>query len=107
MTEEATEMHKIMATPVTSLDDVVESLRSPKNDETWNVTDIATAESTGLRPSRLVEARDLHPGDVLQQHDWYLHVQDVKIGPVVVAVAVTEFGFELHYAADETLQVVV
>jgi hypothetical protein len=43
----------------------------------------------------------------MQQHDWSLHVQDVKIGPAVVAVAVIEFGFELHYAADETLQVAV
>jgi hypothetical protein len=54
-----------------------------------------------------VKARDLHPGDIMQQHDWSLHVRDVKIGPTVVAVAVTEFGFELHYAADETLQVAV
>jgi hypothetical protein len=54
-----------------------------------------------------VKARDLHPGDIMQQHDWSLDVRDVKIGLTVVAVAITEFGFELHYAADETLQVAI
>jgi hypothetical protein len=106
MTEEAT-MHKITATPVTSSDDVVESHRSHHNDETGNPTDIAVAQSTTIGPGRHVKARDLHPGDIMQQHDWSLHVLDVKIGPAVVAVAVTEFGFELHYAAGETLQVAV
>lgn len=99
-------MHEIAATPVTSLDDVVESHGSPPN-ETGNPTDIAAVQSTTIGPGRHVKARDLHPGDIMQQHDWSLHVRDVKIGPTVVAVAVTEFGFELHYAADETLQVAV
>jgi len=106
MTEEAT-MHKITATPVASSDDVVESHRSHHNDETGNPTDIAVAQSTTIGPGRHVKARDLHPGDIMQRHDWSLHVLDVKIGPKVVAVAVTEFGFELHYAADETLQVAI
>src|SRR5262245_35485049 len=100
-------MHKIVAAPVTSSDDVGEPDRSPKNDETGNVTAIAAAQSTTIALRRHVEARDLHPGDIMQQHDWYLHVRDVKISPAVVAVAVTEFGFELHYAADETLLVVI
>jgi hypothetical protein len=50
-------------------------------------------------------ARDLHPGDIMQQHDWSLHVREVKIGPAVIAATVTEFGFELHYAAEEMLRV--
>jgi hypothetical protein len=70
-------------------------------------TDIAVAQSTTIGPGRHVKARDLHPGDIMQRHDWSLHVLDVKIGPKVVAVAVTEFGFELHYAADETLHVAI
>jgi hypothetical protein len=106
MTEEAT-MHKITATPIASSDDVAESHRSYHNDETGNPTDIAAAHSTTIGPGRHVKARDLHPGDIMQRHDWSLHVLDVKIGPAVVAVAVTEFGFELHYAADETLQVAI
>jgi len=90
-----------------SLDDVVESHRLHQDDATGNATDIAAVHSTTIGLGRHVKARDLHPGDIKQQHDWSLHVLDVKIGPKVVAVAVTEFGFELHYAADETLQVAI
>jgi hypothetical protein len=61
------------------------------------------AESEPIR-NRRVRARDLHPGDIVQQHDWPLHVLGVEIGPTVVTVAVTEFGFELHYAAEEMLR---
>jgi hypothetical protein len=96
-----------MATPVTSLDDVVESHRLHQDDETGKATDIAAAQSTTIRLGRPVKARDLHPGDIIRQHDWSLHVRDVKTGPAVVAVGVTEFGFALHYAADELLQVAV
>jgi hypothetical protein len=106
MTEEAT-MHKITATPIPSLDAVVESHRSHQDDATGNATDIAAAHSTTIGLGRHVQARDLHPGDIMQQHDWSLHVREVKIGPAVVAVAVTEFGFELHYSADQLLQVAV
>jgi hypothetical protein len=106
MTEEAA-MHKIMATPIPSLDDVVESHRLHQDDATGNATDIAAAHSTTIGLGRHVKARDLHPGDIMQQHDWSLHVREVKIGPAVVAVGVTEFGFELHYSADESLQVAV
>jgi hypothetical protein len=97
-------MHKVIATPVTSLDDVVESDRSPQNDLTANAIDLAEAQSTSTRLGRQVKARDLHPGDIVQQHDWSLHVRGVEIGPAVVAVAVTEFGFHLHYGADEQVQ---
>jgi hypothetical protein len=98
-------MHKIMATPVAWFDDVVESHRSHHNDKTGNPTDAAAAQSTTIAPSRHVKARDLHPGDIVQQHDWSLHVRGVAIGPALVAVAVIEFGFELHYAAEEMLRV--
>jgi hypothetical protein len=96
-------MHKIMATPVTSLDDVVESHRLHQDDETGKATDIAAAPSTTIRLGRHVKARDLHPGYIIQQHDWSLHVREVKVGPAVVAVGITEFGFELHYAGDELI----
>jgi hypothetical protein len=45
-------------------------------------------------------ARDLHPGDVVQQYDWALHVREVKVSQATVAIAVTELGFHLKYAAD-------
>jgi hypothetical protein len=53
---------------------------------------------------RLVMARDLRPGDVVQQHDWSLHVREVNVSRAAVAIAVTEFGFALHYAADAQVQ---
>lgn len=96
-------MHKVIATPVTSSDDVVESHRLHQN-EMGNARGIAVAQSTSTRLGRQVKARDLHPGDIMQQHDWSLHVRGVEIGPAVVAVAVTEFGFHLHYGADEQVQ---
>jgi hypothetical protein len=51
-----------------------------------------------------VKARDLHPGNVVQQYDWSLHVRDVEVGQVTVAIAVTEFAFALHFAADEQIK---
>jgi hypothetical protein len=48
----------------------------------------------------LVLARELCPGDVVQEHDWSLHVREVKVSQAAVAIAVTEFGFPLRYAAD-------
>jgi hypothetical protein len=54
-----------------------------------------------------VQARDLHPGDVLQQHDWPLHVREVTLSLAAVTVAVTEFEFPLHYAADAEVQLTV
>jgi hypothetical protein len=55
---------------------------------------------TTARPEWHVEARDLHPGDVVQQCDWPLHVREVTLSQKDVAIAVTEFNFLLHYAAD-------
>jgi hypothetical protein len=51
-------------------------------------------------PGRLVMARELRPGDVVQQYDWSLHVREVKVSQAAVAIGVTEFGFPLRYAAD-------
>ena len=98
-------MRKIMAPPVASFDDVVESHPPHHNDETGNPTDIESAQSTTIAPGRHVKARDLHPGDIVQQHDWSLHVRRVEIRPAVVVVTVIEFGFELHYTAEEMLRV--
>jgi hypothetical protein len=47
----------------------------------------------------LVTARDLHPGDVVQQCDWSLHVLEITVSQAAVAITVTEFGFSLRYAA--------
>ena len=55
---------------------------------------------------RLVMARDLRPGDVVEQCDWSLHVREVKISHAAVAIAVTEFGFPLRYAADAQVRLV-
>jgi hypothetical protein len=63
-----------------------------------------SARSTTPRPGRLVPARDLHPGDVVQQYDWPLHVRTITLGPAAVAIAVAEFDFPLHYAADAPVQ---
>jgi hypothetical protein len=49
-------------------------------------------------------ARDLHPGDVVQQCDWALHVRAVTLSPVDVVIAVAEFEFALHYVADEQVE---
>ena len=61
----------------------------------------AGGAATPIRLERHVKARDLHPGDVVQQYDWSLHIHDVEVSPDAVAITVTEFGFPLHYAADE------
>lgn len=57
-------------------------------------------KGTIVRPESHVNARDLRPGDVLQQCDWPLHVREVTFGKADVAIAVTEFEFPLHYTAD-------
>lgn len=49
-------------------------------------------------------ARDLRPGDVVQQYDWSLHVREVNVSRAAVAIAVIEFGFPLRYAADAHVQ---
>jgi hypothetical protein len=37
-------------------------------------------------------------------YDWALHVREVKVSQATVAIAVTEFGFHLKYAADAQVQ---
>jgi len=61
---------------------------------------ISTAAPSSVLHSQRVLARDLRPGDIVQQCDWTLHVCEVRVGQAAVDVAVTEFGFPLHYAAD-------
>jgi hypothetical protein len=56
------------------------------------------------RPDWHVKACDLQPGDVVQQLDWPLHIREVTLGQKDVAIAVTEFEFLLHYAADAPVQ---
>jgi hypothetical protein len=63
-----------------------------------------TGQSGSGRRGWQVKARDLHPGDVVQQHDWPLHVRQVTLSEATVAIAVTEFEFPLRYAADEPVQ---
>jgi hypothetical protein len=94
-------MHNITATPDFSPDGTVDTPRVRPKHEAGNDSGPATAHSNPIRPGRHVKARDLHPGDVMQQHDWSLHVREIEVGHVAVAIAVTEFGFPLHYAADE------
>ena len=60
-----------------------------------------TPDANTIRLVRPIKARELHPGDVLQQYDWSLHVRGVEVSHDSVAIAVTEFGFPLYYAADE------
>jgi hypothetical protein len=56
----------------------------------------------------LVLARDLHPGDVVHQHDWNLHVRRVDVDGNSVAFVVDEFpGDVQHRAADAVLDVEV
>jgi hypothetical protein len=53
-----------------------------------------------------VLAGDLHPGDVVHEHDWLLHVGAVEREGASVAFAVTEFpGTLLHRAAGDVLDV--
>lgn len=56
-----------------------------------------------LITERSVKACDLHPGDVVQQHDWLLHVREVTVSQAIVVIAVSEFDFQLHYALDTQL----
>ncbi|HEY3630874.1 MAG TPA: hypothetical protein VGL21_08235 [Jatrophihabitantaceae bacterium] len=69
----------------------------------------STTDSDTVRPALSqdghIPARDLHPGDVVQEHDWPLHVCGVTLDPAAVTVAVTEFEFPLHYAADAEVHV--
>jgi hypothetical protein len=101
-TEEATMQNRI-ATPDFSPVGMAGTpdVRLQPAHEAGNESGRATAHSNAIRPGRHVKAWDLHPGDVMQQHDWPLPIREVEVGHVAVAIAVTEFGFPLHYAADE------
>jgi hypothetical protein len=96
-------MHTVIATADISLDGMVATpdVRPQPTHEAENDSGRATAQSNTIRPGRHVRASDLHAGDVVRQYDWSLHIRDVEVGHVAVAIAVTEFGFPLHYAADE------
>lgn len=61
------------------------------------------AAMQNLIAERRVKACDLNPGDIVRQHDWLLHIREVIVGHTAVAIAVTEFDFQLHYAADTQL----
>jgi hypothetical protein len=63
-----------------------------------------TAHSKDIQPGWHVKGRDLHRGDVVQQFDWPLHVREVTLSQAAVTIAVTEFEFPLHYAADAQVQ---
>ena len=68
-----------------------------------------TIDSDAVRPAFThdghIPARDLHPGDIVRQHDWPLHVCAVTLDPALVTIAVTEFEFPLHYPADAEVHV--
>lgn len=66
--------------------------------------DRASTHATTSRPSWQKWARDLHPGDVVQQFDWPLHIRAVTLCQTVVEIRVAEFDFPLHYAADARVQ---
>jgi hypothetical protein len=104
LTEEAI-MPNVTATAETSLVGIAgtpATLWPPQHDaRPASGAATATGAATAIRLERHVKARDLHPGDVLQQYDWSLHVRGVEVSHDAVAIAVTEFGFPLHYAADE------
>jgi hypothetical protein len=60
----------------------------------------AAPYASSIRADRSVKARDLHPGDVVQQSDWLLHVREITVSQATVTVGVAEFEFLLHYPAD-------
>jgi len=81
-----------------------EPSRQPKHEAVASSAATARSSSPQLRPP--VNARDLHPGDLMQQGDWTLRVCEVTVSQTTVAITVTEFGFPLHYAADTRVQLV-
>lgn len=96
-------MQNLTATPATSLDGAVDPHQTwlPATDADGKADGRTAARPSTVRLERHVKAGDLHPGDVVQQFDWTLHVCEVNVSQAAVAIAVTEFGFPLHYAADE------
>src|SRR5215472_1613295 len=64
----------------------------------------ARSPAATTQASWQVTARDVHPGDVVQQFDWPLHVRAVTLGQTAVQITVTEFDFPLQYPADAKIQ---
>ena len=98
-------MQDVITTLTTRLDDSAHPRKPRLNsiDHTVTAGGRAAARSTTNRTSGHVIARHLHPGDVVQQLDWPLHVRAVTLGPTAVEITVTEFDFPLHYPADAQL----
>ena len=99
-------MQDVITTSTTALDDSAhpDKPRLSSTDHGTTAGGRATTCSNTPWLSRHVTARDLHPGDVVQQLDWPLHVRAVTLGPTAVEITVTEFDFPLHYPADAQLQ---
>jgi len=93
----------IAGTPLDGTVDLHET-RQHSMDEARKASGCDTLHSNNIRPEWHVKARDLHPGDVVQQCDWPLHVREVTFSQATVAIAVTEFEFPLHYGADAQVQ---
>lgn len=51
-----------------------------------------------------IHAEELASGDVLQMHDWQLHVVTVDYD-TATAVGTAEFDFPLHFAAGDVVDV--
>jgi hypothetical protein len=66
----------------------------------------AAADARRSRTDSKVQVRDLHPGDVVRQYDWPLHVREVTLSQAAVTIAVTEFEFALHYPADAQVRLI-
>ena len=64
----------------------------------------ARSPASTTQPSWQVTARDVHPGDVVQQFDWPLHVRAVTLGQTAVQITGAEFDFPLHYPADAKIR---
>lgn len=105
-TSEEVAMQNLTATPATSLDGAVDphQVRTLPMAVSGTTDGRAAAHPSTVWLGRHVNAGDLHPGDVVQQFDWALHVYEVIVSQAAVAIAVTEFGFLLHYAADEQVR---
>lgn len=99
-------MQNLTATPAATPDGAVipHQVRLLPPAATGTAHGRAAAHPSTVRLGRHVNAGDLHPGDVVQQFDWALHVYEVIVSQTAVAIAVTEFGFLLHYAADEQVR---
>jgi hypothetical protein len=96
-------MQDVRTIPATMLDGMVGSQepRLHSSDGAGKGSGSATAHHPNTpRSGWHVKARDLHPGDVVQQYDWPLHVREVTLSQDKVAIVVTEFEFPLRYTAD-------